>query len=243
MKLEKKLIVCSILAIAIGIASIVPLAFFMSAKAQTSLDDQPQLNIKINIPYAYISNYWDNSSAVNNTYGWVYSIVFQGSPNFDPNTVNPDAVYEYYQVEVSSEKGSIGNLTYSTYAKFNDSKPLDFNFYYQNQWFNSSESNLSKDSTGLALWGNGTSLGYKTGPGEDWDRSLGQPETLFITVQRQGWIIISNDNSTVTHLANPDVILKIQLQKHGDGFMYNNIFTEDELSQINPLMPQLKLFK
>jgi hypothetical protein len=49
MKIEKKLILCSILAIAIGIATVVPVAFFMSTKAQTY--DDAWFNI--DVPYAY----------------------------------------------------------------------------------------------------------------------------------------------------------------------------------------------
>ena len=238
MKIEKKLIVCSILAITIGIATIVPLAFFMTpAKAQTNPEDQPQFDLSI--PYAYISDYW-NTDNPNHTYGYVYSMVFQATPTFDPNAISANATLEYYNVEISSEKGSIANLTYSTYA-YNTSKFLDFSFQFQDQWFNSSVIN-SKDSTGNSVSENGTSLGYMTGAGENWDRSIGVPETLTITVHRLGWVVI-NSNTTETHLASPDAILQIQLQRYGEGFMYNHLFSDDVLAQMDPLYAELQLYR
>jgi len=223
----------------IGVASIVPMLFLMSAKAETPPDEQPQFSFSI--PYAYVGNYWDNNSETiaQNTYGYIYSIAFITSPNFDLQTVASDAVFEYYLVEVSSEKGSIGNVTYATEAIKDRSKPLDF-ILYMHEWFGISGN--STESFMMSGWGNGTSLGFRTGPGADWNRSLGEPETIFITVRRQGWIIL-NDNSTVAHLADSEVILEIQLEKYGYGFLYNNIIPESELSNIDPVMPQIYLMK
>lgn len=250
MKLEKKLIVCSILAIAIGVASIVPLVFFMSANAQTNPDDQPQFNL--NIPYAYVGDYWDNNSQTfsptsvhvfymenfSSDINMIYTIAFNSTPKFDPKTIDADAIFEYYLIDVSSEKGLIGNLTYFTSVNCNSSKQYDNFHFSRDQWFDSN----STDAFSIASWGNNPTLGFKCGTGTNWNHNLGEPETLFITVRRQGWVIL-NDNSTVAHLANPDVILQIQLEKYGDGFLYNNIIPEDELAQINPLTPQHKMLK
>lgn len=228
----------------IGVASIAPLVFLMSAKAEIPPDQQPQFSI--NIPYAYIGNYWDDSSKTDNqsTYGWVYSIVFNATPNFDPKTIIASdaavSVFEYYLIEISSDKGFIGNVTYvHTYANWNTTKPFEHFFFSRDHWF---DSNSSRDAFLITFWENGTSLGFKTGPGTDWNRSLGEPQTIFISMRRQGWLILNN-NSTIAHLASPEVILQIQLEKYGDGFLYNNIIPEDELSQIDPLMPQIKLIK
>jgi hypothetical protein len=238
-KLEKKLVAYSAIALLIGIASISPLMFLMSAKAETPPDQQPQFSI--DIPYAYVGNYWDNNSETiaQNTYGYVYSIAFKTSPNFDLQTVAAEAIFEYYTIEVSSEKGPIGNSTYFTQARKDLSKPLDYFYFYRHEWF---ESNSSTETYSSTCWENGTSLGFRTGPGADWNRSLGEPETIFITLRRQGWIIL-NENSTVAHLADPEVILQVQLEKYGNGFLYNNIIPEDELSQIDLLMPQTYLLK
>jgi hypothetical protein len=41
----------------------------------------------------------------------------------------------------------------------------------------------------------------------------------------------------VVTLSGTEVIQHIQLQKFGDGFVYNTLFPEDQLSQIDPLNP------
>ena len=51
--IEKKLILCGILAIAIGIATIVPLEYMMAAQAQEiPLQDKPWFNLNIPMPTA-----------------------------------------------------------------------------------------------------------------------------------------------------------------------------------------------
>ncbi len=57
MKIEKKLIAYSVLALLIGIASISPLMFLMSAKAETT----PKSWFNLNVPYAYVkANFTEN---------------------------------------------------------------------------------------------------------------------------------------------------------------------------------------
>jgi len=51
MKLEKKLIACSILALIIGVSSVLPLTFLMSATAKADTSNEPWFSI--NMPYAY----------------------------------------------------------------------------------------------------------------------------------------------------------------------------------------------
>lgn len=233
--IEKKLVLCGILAIVIGIATIVPLAFFMSAKAQTSPEDQPQFNF--DLPYAYIGNYWDNNTTpTDQTYGWVFALAFRTSPNFDLSTMNANVVYETYRAEVSSEKGPVGNITLSTFAKSASLAPMNFSIYLGG-WYNFTD---SKDASGQSTWENGTAVGFKNGFGENWNRSQGAPETLYITVYRDNWILV-NENSTVIHQASPEAILRIQLQRYHDGFLYNTAIPQNELDQINPLFPAQKM--
>ncbi len=247
MQIEKKLIACSILAITIGIATITPLALLMSASAQTNPEEQPQFNI--DIPYAYIGNIWKNDSAINspqviyfsydgknfNEAMTAYTIAFNATPIFDQKTINADTVFEYYLIEVSSERGFIGNFTYSTY---NSQQYQSFHFS-RDQWFNST----TNDVFGITSWGTNPTLGFKSGVASNWNIVLEEPKTLFVTVQRLGWVILS-DNSTIAYRANSnEVILQIELQKYGDGFLYNTAIPEDELSQINLLTPQFTLNK
>ena len=249
---RKKLILYSAIALMVGVASIVPLVFLMSAKAEVSPDEQPQFNLTI--PYAYIGNYLDNSSETNRTTilhardansNWVpivFQIAFKATPNFDPKAVASDAIFEYYLIEIFSEKGFIENVPYAAYASCNTSKPWGVFLFSRYNWFDSNSSDPPLDAWGVSGSANGTSLGLKAGPGLDWNRSLGQPESMFLTVRRQGWVIL-NSNSTTARLADPEVILQIQLEKFGDGFLHNEVIPEDEMAQTDPLYPGIKLYR
>ena len=114
--IEKKLILCGILAIIIGVATIVPIEYFMSQPVASQLvaqgaTDQPWFNV--NIPYVYVNLY---QSGGNGTMSWNGAGI-EGIVNF---TATPDAIdlkgalakIEYYQFAVSSNEGPIINMSY-----------------------------------------------------------------------------------------------------------------------------------
>ena len=83
---------------------------------------------------------------------------------------------------------------------------------------------------------------FKNGFGENWDLNLGTPETLTITVYRDSWII-RNGNFTEIHKANPEAIQQIQLQKYGNGFLYNTAIPQDGIRQDQSTVPSAKNVK
>lgn len=83
-------------------------------------------------------------------------------------------------------------------------------------------------------------MGYINGPTKNLDTSLGKPETLTLTVRREGWAIFK-DNATTIHLADSKIIEEVALERYGDGFIYNKLFTQEVLSKINPVMPQYEV--
>src|SRR3989339_1208611 len=128
MMIEKRMLAYGVIAMLIGIASISPLMFWMSAKAQTFPEDQPQFSIEMK--YAYVGDYWNkNSVTTNQSYGWVYSLVFNTSPNFYPNITTAEAIFEYYTVEISSENGFVGNMTFFARFMNNDNYKPNLTFY------------------------------------------------------------------------------------------------------------------
>jgi hypothetical protein len=230
---NKKLVVCGLIAVMVGIATIVPLGLFLT----TQLDREPQFDLKVG--YAYIDNYWDNNTAkIEKNYGWVYSIVLESSPKYNlrqfPFNLFPyaDGVSEYYTAEVSSDKGSLGNFSYAASQYTLDALKNGLRIQ-TNDLF------LSKASQSYGAAGNlnGTTIGYIMGPAENLDTLLGKPDSLTLTIRREGWVVLKN-NSTTIHLADSEVITEVKLQTYGDGFMYNNLFTKEQLSKINPVMPQ-----
>ncbi len=259
MQIEKKLILCSVLAVAIGIAAIVPLAFFMSpATAQTDTNDQPQFNF--DMPYAYVRNVWDNSTLTDDTYGWAFAFTFKTSPTFELTNGSVAYYYETYRAELTSEKGSIANITLPVWTtsdtpvsntngsgsvstsytseNISDASASNDNFalYFDQNWYNFTYG----DTSGRAGPYDGVATNYRNGFGENWDLSSGAPETLTLTIYRENWII-RTPNSTEIHTASPEAIQTIQLQRYGNGFIYNTAIPQNEMDMINPLFPGLKI--
>src|SRR4030042_5234269 len=107
--IEKKIILCGILAIAIGVAVILPLEYFMSATAKAAAPDKPWFTVAV--PYAYCN---PNFSGGNSTMS-LYGASIQAVANFSltPDALNnADARIEYYKFRVYSDQGPIVNMTY-----------------------------------------------------------------------------------------------------------------------------------
>ena len=77
MQIEKKLILCSILAITIGIATIIPLEYLMNAEIVAAAPNaEPWFNV--NVPYTYVNL---DQSGANDTASW-NGVNIQGIANF-----------------------------------------------------------------------------------------------------------------------------------------------------------------
>jgi hypothetical protein len=186
--------------------------------------------------YAYIRDVWNSSTLTDDTYGWAFALAFTSSPNFDVAFLDSQVIFETYRAELTSEKGSIGNITLSTFATPNTSPPMNFSLYI-NQWYNLTG---SKECAGRAGSNNGTSTGFRNGADENWDLSTGEPQTLTITIYRDNCIFHSV-NSTEIYNADPEVVQQFQLQKYGNGFLHNTAIPQNELDTINPMFPALKM--
>jgi hypothetical protein len=261
MKIEKKLIAFSILAITIGIASIVPLAFLMSpAKAQTT-DDIPWFNL--DVPYAsWTATSKDNATGYLVGLGPIYGLVSYSSTyyvalNF---TVNPDAVdildnarVEYYQLQVYSDKGQIDNVTTSFGANCKDDIDPTSSFYFAREdWFNTTTSGgggtfITKfngtltdcladgDLGGIGGSSSSKSFANTTLPEEF--LNIQNANKLYIDVRRLGYVTFDG-NSTIVTLASNEVIQHIELTKSGDQFVYGTL-PQSQLSQV-PTIPEQK---
>ena len=243
MKIEKKLILCSILAIAIGIATVIPLAFVMSpAQAQTT-DNVPWFNL--NIPFASYAatnqtgtnGYLSREGSIDGlvSYSSTYTIGLNGTTN--PNAVNTleNARMEYYQLQVYSDLGQIANMTYYIGANCTSNiSPPDFEFSRDN-WFNTSTSGggvfyinfngtLGSDSEagcgGISGTYSSSSFTNTTLPQEF--LNIQNAQTIYIDVYRLGYITF-NGNSTIVTLANNQVIQHVELTKNGNQFTYGTV--------------------
>jgi hypothetical protein len=131
--IEKKLILCGILAVAIGIATIVPLRYMMAAQTQANAQTSEKPWFNINMPYAY---YRANASNIQSglSYSEGFYIALNITTNPEAMKTLPNARLEYYQIQVYSDQGSIENFTYviCTNCEGNTNPYTDFNYAYAN---------------------------------------------------------------------------------------------------------------
>lgn len=265
MKLEKKLIICSVVSIIIGVSSVLPLMFMMPATAQTNTTPEPWFNI--DIPYSY----WetrngplDNSHMPftfyvelneTNSVSQQHSIPLNITLTADPTKQPVDAQVEYYQIEVNSDKEHIMTKYFvvgtNSNSAFNASSLLEDFHFNRTEWFNTDNFDLTNDGGGGGLvrqdWSSGTWSMFPLGGsgtgsvgGSSTYREvsmLREAETLTISLYRVGLVTFSG-NSTVVTLTNNELVDQIHLEKYGEeGWLYNNLVPEDELATVDLMRP------
>ena len=238
---EKKVILCAILAIALGIATIIPLEYLMAAQAQ---ENNPNPWSNLAIPYAY----WNINSSISTS----TQTFLGGNPNIvttmtiAQNALNDaGARIDYYQLQVYSNQGQICNLTYYvgaaaptkigdywTPTALNELLNGTFVFWLDNgyQWYGTNSSGGTfiyemggKNSIYQGLInGNlqsfNASIGfwtYNNIPNID----IGNATVLYIDVSRIASATFNGDATTVT-IENSGIIQHIILTKTDNGFIY-----------------------
>jgi hypothetical protein len=267
MKIEKKLIACSILALAIGVSSVFPLAFLMSATAQAESSPEPWFSI--DMPYAY----WETLNGPlardypnmqfptdlelneTNSVSDQHLIALNFTLTADTTKQKADAQIEYYQIDISSDKELIEthHWTIGTNidSSFNVSSLLtDFHFK-RDEWFDTDTFNPMTVGGGGGLvrqnWSSGVSVLWPAGGSGTGTlggsstyhtvSALREAETVTISLYRIGMVTFSGNSTEVTQ-ANKELVTQIQLEKYGEeGWLYNNLVPEDELATVNLLRP------
>jgi hypothetical protein len=274
MKFEKKLIGCSILALIIGVSSVLPLMFLMSATAKAETSSEPWFSI--NVPYAYVmtsneSLIYTDAEGVNvynetETVSEQHLIALNLTLDVDATNEDADARIEYYQIDISSDKGHIDTLYWYVGTKINSSFSIE-NFHFMlDEWFDTNWFDADSEGSGLDVegvtvnidgggggvgfmrpnWSAGLSIiwpdwGHRSGTIGSTHASqvvsaIRKAEILYITILRIGWVTFSGNSTEVT-LANNEIVDQTQLEKFGDGFLYNTLVPEDGLSTIDLLRP------
>jgi hypothetical protein len=250
MQIEKKLILCSILAISIGIAAVAPLAYVMgnlaTAKAQTN-EATPWFNI--DVPYAIYTanitegpNEYANYNGLATTYTTAYDIKYNATTNPVASPNLEGARVEFFEFQIYSDLGSIENITHYVGANGNGNTTFDpsenFGFSRDN-WFN-----LSSGAGGLFVlqyngtlgnvfsdqgWvgGTGGSSSSSFFPGEEQTTSQKfqnsyNADKIYIDVRRIGFVSFIG-NSTIVTLADNSVIQHIELTRQGNQFIYGTL--------------------
>ena len=246
--IEKKLILCSILAISIGIATIIPLQYLMTAEAQTNADTiaeaqdaiaeaqaiteatkvEPWYNV--DVTYAYCN---PNEAGANDTATWSgVSIKIVANFTLIPEALkNAEAQVEYYKFAVSSEQGPITDLYYYI-AQTNDSSFITFISGWGTVGFaNGLTYNGPHCSGGQGgqyhdhFVGNyNYTMGFLSSNYNEEEAAqivtqIRNAQTLYIDVSKASTVKVT-DNFTVTEPASDEVIQHIELTKVSDGFLF-----------------------
>ena len=246
MKIEKKLIACSILALIIGVSSVLPLMFLMSATAKAETSPEPWFSV--DMPYAYWmtkdgpidyssnplfpDDLFDDFGDLNetNSVSEQHHIVLNFTLNVDTAKQPVDARLEYYQIDVSSDKEFIETKhwvigTYNN-SSFNVSSLLtDFHFM-RGEWFDSDTFDPMKDGGGGGLlrpnWASGLSILW---PGGGSSCATIGHSNVVSALREAETVVLSlyriggvtfSGNSTEVTLANKELINQIQLEKYGE---------------------------
>ncbi|MGD6850985.1 MAG: hypothetical protein ACQCN6_02865 [Candidatus Bathyarchaeia archaeon] len=239
MNIEKKLILCSILAISIGIATIVPLAYFMNsedgtiyAKAETL--DKPWFNI--NVPYAYFKQ---NSTST--TYCTTDTVAIESTVNADVISQSTDARVEYFEFRFYTDQGlSITNDSYALSVNSSAvSDPLMAFEFSRENWFNSTAGGSGVCVTNLTatrplervgtaeVCSLGDSASFNARFGDLIDQIEGS-NTIYLDVLRIGYVTFYGNNTTVT-LADNQLIQHFEMTRKGDAFTCGEVPTADRL--------------
>ena len=256
--IEKKLILCGILAIIIGIAAIVPLEFFMTEAQATTPQNKPWFNL--NAPYAY----WTANTIRapgNTTFTEAYYLALEVTTNPDSIKTLPNSRIEFYQIQVYSDQESIENWTYVVAANCTGT----FNPY--NTWLNGLH-NYFNNSIGFASYNtlmfipnfNGklaaplqtnihdnyavfalqgiNMTGSWIAQMQDQTGAIENAHTISIDICRVGYITLE-DNSTITTPADNSIIQHIELTPYNGGLLYNTVIPQNQLAQTNLLDPPI----
>ena len=236
MQIEKKLIQCSILAIAIGIATIVPLEYFVvadaqaavvSANAQAAVEAKPWSNVDVS--YAYCNPYFSAGNSTTSLYGASIGVVANFSLTSDA-LKNADARIEYYQFQVYSDQGPIVNLTYYIVQ----SKPDLVTFIsgggaigFANGVTYSGTASNGGQAINDGAWDSPFTMGFVSDHIYNTTANnlpqavteLRNAQKLYIDVSRQCTVTL-NGNVTVTTPSSHEVLQHIELTKTPNGFVY-----------------------
>ncbi len=250
--IEKKVILCAILAITIGIATIVPMEYLIAAQAKENTQ-QPNTaaantevpNVEpmsdVNITYAYCNPDKSFSNDTMALYGAEIEIVVNFTLN--PNVLtSADAQIEYYKFAVSSDQGPIINLGYylalasnqdiitgigGPEGTINFASGLNFNAPSLGQDINYGSGG---QEINYPVWPSNWTMGFVSNNifGTDPNNlpqaatELRNATTLYIDVSKICTVTVSG-NVTITTPASNQILQHIVLTKTGDGsFTYGS---------------------
>ena len=234
MEFNRKLITASVVALVLGVFLAALVYSPVVVAPDVAEGPEPLFGVDVEYGYAESRNTADLSED-----GRVFKVVLNFTLISEVDLC--DAIYEVHQIEVYSDEGPIGTVTKAQGIIFNHStstlrQGMSLNF---DQFAEYGE--VSSGASGS--WPvNMSALLFFLGEKPSCVPDFGEPETVFVRVSRLGLVTLKDGSSEVTVLSEPEVVAEAQLEKFGDGFLYNTVIPEDQLAEIDPFDPFMWIF-
>jgi len=235
LELGRKLFPASIVALLLGVF-LAALLLYSNIVVAPDEADGPEPLFGVDVTYGYVErrNTADLSADVP-----LFNVVLNFTRYSEVDLC--DAIFEVHQIEVYSDERSIGNVTKAQGIMYNHSTStlrqamfLKFDeFAKYGDVPSGATASWPVDKSVLLFF-----VGDKTTCVPD----FGEPETVFVRVSRLGLVTLKGDSSEAFVLSEPEVVAEAQLEKFGDGFLYNTIIPEDQLSEIDLLNSPIWIF-
>ena len=235
LKLDRNLFPASIVVLLLGVF-LVALLLYSNIVVAPDTADGPEPLFGVDVTYGYVErhNTADLSADVP-----LFNVVLNFTRYSEVDLC--DAIFEVHLIEVYSDEGSIGNVTKAQGIMFNHSTST----LRQGMGLNFDEfAEYGDVSPGAsASWPvNHSVLLFFGGDKTTCVPDFGEPETVFVRVSRLGLVTLKDGSSEAVVLSEPEVVAEAQLEKFGDGFLYNTVIPEDELSEIDLFNPFMWIF-
>lgn len=254
---KRYLTIFGVMLVATALVVCISLVSATSSSAPTISVAGPETQFRVDIAYAYVGEGPSNASytAAN---GDLMSIVSQYPSAVELNiTCLPgvqitscDAEIEIYDVQIATNTGLIETNPYfigTNYISSFSSSDLSTLFVHANDLINPEnfstslrgnfEFNMTANTSVLSV-PIGSVGCYSTAIAGSGLWSAGQPNAISVTIQRIGYVTISNGSvSLYKNPSNNTATATAQLSNYGNGFLYNSLVPADKLQQINLFHP------
>jgi hypothetical protein len=171
----------------------------------------------------------------------VYLVTFYSDKGFIGNLAQIQGIiYNIDRVQMrQNENTTAGNLyPFETDADIIYYGPHLWDIYKNDEFFGDHQ--LFQAGGSFGTWNVGESRTVCSSG--FWDSSFEESESIFASVNLLGWIILRGNSTDTVILEEPEVVAEVQMEKFGEGFLYNTFIPEDELSELDPLNPLWNLF-
>jgi hypothetical protein len=238
LNITEKMFPGSIVALLFGVLLAAPLLYTNIVVGPVAAGSEQLLDV--DLTYAYIKENSTNSENPVVNY-FIASNITRMSEDIDPC----DAKLLVYLVKFYSDNGFVGNLGMLEGLIYNP----DINETDAIRHFNLFDVFKTEGFFGGKVFGTGGSFGIwnvgesRTGGSSGmWYSSIGEADTMSIQVSLLGWISLTGNSTNTVVLQEAQIVTEVQMEKFGDGFLYNNLIPEDELADIDPSNPLWNLF-